>query len=85
MNHYMVIQPNWVDDQLAELWLNASVRSAVTAASNAAYRELAEDADLKGELVQGDLRKFVSGMLWFYYTVHPDDCVVKIWAILPAK
>ncbi len=85
MNHYMVIQPEWVDEQLAQLWLTAEDRSAVTFASNVIYRELSEDADIKGELVQDNLRKFALGPLWVYYTVHPDDCLVKVWSIRTAR
>ena len=85
MIHYMVIQPKWVDEQLAQLWLAASDRSAVTAASHVIYHELSADAETKGEEVEQSLRKFVCGPLWVYYTAHPDDCIVKIWSILPAK
>jgi hypothetical protein len=84
MNHYTVIQPPWVDEQLAELWLASDNRAEFTAASDAIYRELGEDAENKGELVQDNLRK-LAGPLWIYYTVHPDDCLVKVWSIRKAK
>jgi hypothetical protein len=85
MIHYTVIQPQWVDEQLAHLWLTARDRPAVTAASNAIYQELREGADVKGELVQDNLRKLAIGPLWAYYTVHPDDCMVKVWSVRRAK
>jgi hypothetical protein len=85
MNRYTVIQPEWVEDQLAELWLNAVDKQSVTAASHQLDQELRSDAENKGEQVDNKLRKLVVGPLWVYYTVHPDDCIVKVWSILPAK
>lgn len=85
MNQYTVIQPPWVDDQLADLWLSASDRDAVTAAADRIDRELRNDAETKGEQVSSNLRRLAIGPLWAYYTVHPDDCVVKVWSVLPAK
>jgi hypothetical protein len=85
MNQFMVVQPNWVDEQLAHLWLNAEDRPAITSASNDVYRELKHDADVKGELVQDNLRKIVLGPLCVYFTVHADDCTVRVWSIRPAK
>jgi hypothetical protein len=85
MNQYTVIQPEWVENQLAELWLKAKDRDAVTAAADLIDRELRNEAESKGEQVNRDLRRFAAGPLWAYYTVHPDDCFVKVWAILPAK
>ena len=85
MNHYTVIQPPWVEDQLAELWLAADDRPEVTAASNAIDRELREDAENKGELVEEGLRRFALGPLLVYYSVHPGDCLVKVWSIRRSK
>ena len=85
MNQYTVIQPPWVENQLAELWLDAADRDAITCAADQIERELRNGAESKGEQVDRNLRKFVVGPLWAYYTVHPDDCFVKVWSILPAK
>ena len=87
MNRYTVIQPKWVENQIAELWLNAVDKSAVTAASDQLDQELRLDAENKGEQVDYNLnlRKLVVGPLWVYFTVHPDDCFVKVWSILPAR
>lgn len=85
MNRYTVVHSIWVDEELAELWLTATNRASVTAASNAIDRELREGAESKGELIRGDLRKLALGPLWVYYTVHPDDRLVKLWSVRTAK
>ena len=70
---------------MAELWLTAKDRASVSAASNAIDRELREGAESKGELIRENLRKLALGPLWVYYTVHPEDCQVKVWSIKLAK
>lgn len=72
-------------DELAELWLSASDRSAVTDSSNSIEHELRDDPDLKGEVVEGPLRKIVTPPLVYYYIISPDDRLATVWSVRWAK
>lgn len=85
MNRYTVVQPPEVDDELATLWLDAANRAAVTAAMDAIERDLSVRAEDLGEAVGEGVRVVVAGPLWVYFTVHPEDCIVRIWSIRRAN
>jgi hypothetical protein len=72
-------------DELAELWLAAEDPHAVTHSSNGIERELRDDPDLKGETVEGSLRKIVAAPLVYYYVVSPDDRLATVWSVRWAK
>jgi hypothetical protein len=85
MSRYTVVHLPTVDRELAQLWLSAMDRDAVTRASDAIDEELRVDAELKGQVVRGNLRRLATGPLWAYYVVEPDDCRVTLWSIRRAK
>jgi hypothetical protein len=71
--------------ELATLWLTARDKVAVTRASDHIEQELREDPDLKGELVNGQLRKYVFPPLVFYFVVSPDDRRATVWSVRVAR
>jgi hypothetical protein len=71
----------WHDDAqnlLAEEWLNAPDRIAVTSATHAIDLELASDAQTKGILVEGDLRELIVSPLRVWFSISEPDRLVKI-------
>jgi hypothetical protein len=68
-------------DELAELWLDAKDQNSVTQSSNAIERELRDDPDQKGEVVEGPLRKIVAAPLVYYFVVSPDDRLATVWSV----
>lgn len=67
--------------ELATLWLAAKEPNAVAFSADSIELELRDDPHLKGELVEGTLRKFVRSPLVFYYVVLPDDCKAEVWSV----
>jgi hypothetical protein len=65
---------------LADAWLNASDRTAVTEASDRIERELRTRADVAGEAV-GSFRRLVDPPLEVLYKILPDGCSVWIYRI----
>jgi hypothetical protein len=65
------------EDELTNIWLQASDRQAVTHASNRMERSLKRDADQKGYEDDGR-RILIDPPLAFTFTVSPDDCLVTI-------
>lgn len=63
--------------ELAQIWLDAADRDAVTQATNAIDRSLAHDPGDKGVDFYGD-RLFVSIPLAVTFTVDDNDRVVQI-------
>jgi hypothetical protein len=59
--------------------------NAVTRSSNWIERELRDDPEQKGEIVEGLLRKIVAAPLVCYYVVSPDDRLVTVWSVRWAK
>ena len=78
MIRYTVV---WHDDalnQLAQIWMDASDRDSVTAATNAIDRQLADDASAKGTAVEGDLRLSSIPPLRVLFAVIEADRLVRI-------
>jgi hypothetical protein len=65
------------EDELMNLWIQASDRQAVTAASNRMEKTLRRDADQKGYTDDGR-RILIDPPLAFTFTVSPDDRLVTI-------
>jgi hypothetical protein len=74
-------------EELAELWLSAADRSAVTESSDFIDHELRDDPHEKGEAVDDALRlpSIVEPPLIYYYVVSPDDCLATVWSVRWAK
>ena len=69
------------DDQLAELWLNATDRQAVARSSNAIARQLAADPLIAGESREGNLRILIEPPLAVIYDVSESDRLVAVWSV----
>ena len=77
----------WLEDaqnELAELWLEANDRSAITSATHAIDRELAEDAASKGEDVSEGLRSLTVPPLRVIFAVSEDDRIVEVMQAKPS-
>jgi hypothetical protein len=71
--------------ELATLWLTAKDQKAVSESADWIERELRDDPDIKGELVEGVLRKLVKAPLVFYFVVSPDDRQATVWSVRWAR
>jgi hypothetical protein len=67
-------------NDLAEAWLNASDRTAVSRASNSIDLELRRRADVAGEAV-GSFRRLIVTPLEVLYQILPDGIRVQIYRI----
>ena len=74
---YTVTWLRIAEDELTNLWIQASDRQAVTDASNRMERALRRDADQKGYADNGQ-RILIDPPLAFTFTVSPDDRLVTI-------
>jgi mRNA-degrading endonuclease RelE of RelBE toxin-antitoxin system len=78
MMRYTVVWLKSADDELVELWLSASDRSAITAATLEVDRQLAVDASSKGEPLSEGLRAFSIPPLRVIFAVNEDDRLVEV-------
>jgi hypothetical protein len=74
---YTVTWLREAEEALADVWLRASDRRAVTAAAHRIERKLRRDAHTKGSPVD-DTRVIFDDLLAVTFTVSPDDCLVTI-------
>ncbi len=79
---YTVVWPDAVQDELADIWIHASDRRAVTMAANQMERELRTDAPLRGRLLRGSRRMLRLPPLLVVFDVSPDDCLVTVLKVL---
>ena len=68
---YAVMWSQFALDQLAEIWLAAKNRAAVTAAAQAIDVRLANDPANRGQPVSSPLREFHLSPLWVLFGI--DD------------
>jgi hypothetical protein len=66
---------------LADLWLAASDRAAVTAAANAIDGRLRNDPDTAGQPRGGVTRILVEPPLAVYFDVDEPNRMVTVWAV----
>jgi len=78
MTRYTVVWHDDAQNQLAEIWTNASDRQTVTLAANAIDRHLAVDTTAKGIAVEGDLRLAIVPPLRVLFAVSELDRMVRI-------
>ncbi len=79
MRYTLLMTPISQND-LADAWLNASDRTAVTEASDRIEQELCNRADVAGEAV-GSFRRLIDPPLEVLYQILPDGCTVRIYRI----
>ena len=65
------------EDELANLWNQATDRQAVTDAANRMEQSLMRDADQKGRALNGR-RILIDAPLALTFTVSPVDCLVTV-------
>jgi len=78
MTRYTVVWVKSSQDELAELWMNAPDRNAVTVAAHAIDQELGEDAAVKGSELSEGLRSLFAPPLKAIFTVREDDRVAEV-------
>jgi hypothetical protein len=78
MIRYTVVWVASALDELADIWMAANDRSAVSAASDEIDRELAEDAHSKGIEVHEGLRSLLAPPLQVHFVARIDDRVVEV-------
>jgi hypothetical protein len=84
----MIYTVGWLPsarDALTNLWLNASDRPAVSAASNAIDRKLRIDADRQGVPIPGGRRLLRVPPLAVAYTVDPGDCKATVLQVVRVR
>ena len=78
MTRYTVVWVQSVEDELVELWLAASDRNEVTAATHAIDKELGSDAESKGDDLAEGLRSLNIPPLRVIFTVSKNDRLVEV-------
>ncbi|MEX0712682.1 MAG: type II toxin-antitoxin system RelE/ParE family toxin [Pirellulales bacterium] len=78
MTRYSVVWPKSAQHELADLWLSAQDRGAVTAAADEIDRQLAEDAPDKGVELSEGMRAFFAPPLRVLFAVRNEDRVVEV-------
>ena len=74
---YTVVWTPKAKDQLAEIWLRATDRQAVTQASHRADQLLRRDPESQGIDFYGDWL-LVEPPLQIVFSIYPDDRLVKV-------
>jgi len=78
MTRFTVVWHGSAQDELAELWISARDRNAVTAAAHVIDVELSQDAVAKGVEVTEGLRAFFAPPLRILFTVDEGNRVVEV-------
>jgi hypothetical protein len=78
MTRYTVVWHESALEELADLWINARDRSAVTASAHVIDIELSQDAKTKGADVAEGLRAFFAPPLRILFTVNEGDRIVEV-------
>lgn len=81
MIRYTVVWPKSVRDELADIWIEASNRNAVTAAANEIDVQLLRNALTKGLELHEGLRALFVPPLRVVFTVNEDDLIVEVLRI----
>ncbi len=75
MTRYTVVWLESTKDELAELWLDAPNRNAVTTAVD---QQLAENPSMKDAELREGLRSFFAPPLKAIFTVREEDRIVEV-------
>jgi len=69
------------ENHLANAWMTAPDKAAVTAAANTIDDQLRRDPYANSESRSGDTRVMFVPPLGVAYDVNEDDCLVTVWAV----
>lgn len=78
---YTVLWKPSAEQRLAQIWLAAVDRRAITAASHRVDRQLANDPDQKGEPRPKGRRMLLEHPLGVVFKVEPDDRTVYVLTV----
>src|SRR3989442_1228425 len=78
---YTVVWLKAAQDHLANIWITAADKAAVTAASNAIDLMLAQDPHANSQARGENERIMWLRPLGVGYTVSDPDCMVTVWAV----
>jgi hypothetical protein len=78
MIRYTVVWTTGAHDELAELWISATDRNAVTAAAQIIDVELSQDAATKGVELSEGLRAFFAPPLRVLFAVDEGNRIVEV-------
>jgi plasmid stabilization system protein ParE len=81
MKRYTVTWLESARAHLAQIWVDASDRQAVTAAANTIDTDLARDPGNKGTAVSEGLRSLYVPPLHVLYSVREPDCLVEVASV----
>ena len=81
MTRYTVVWVKSARGELAELWLTALDRNAVTAAARSIDEELRKDAAAKGRELSEGLRTLSAPPLNAIFTVREDDRIAEVLCV----
>ena len=80
MNYTVTWVPS-AEQRLADIWLNAPDRDAVTRAANDVDQRLRRDPENQGESRLAGRRILFSDPLWVIFRVFPDDRRVEVLTV----
>ena len=69
------------ENELADIWLHAADRQAITAAAHRIDEALRDHPDMKGDDFYGD-RIYQESPLAVAYTLRPEDRLVRIFQVM---
>ncbi len=78
MSRYTVVWLQSVQDELAELWLSAGDRNAITAAADLIEHKLRDEPSAQGVELKEDLRALFAPPLRILFSVREDDRLVEV-------
>ena len=81
MTRYTVVWHHDARDELAQLWLDAENRNAVTLAASTIDRHLATDASDKGTAIPDNLRQLTVPPLRVRFAVSEPDRMLRILGV----
>jgi plasmid stabilization system protein ParE len=77
---YMVTWTRNAQNDLADIWMNATDRQSVRDAANRIDRALERNPERLGQSL-GDDRVYVDAPLAVTFAVFPADCRVRVWQV----
>ena len=81
MTRYTVSWRPEIKADLAEIWLSATDKGAVTAAADQIDELLSRDADCRGVDVHEGLRALVVEPLVIHFTASKPDRLTTVWSV----
>ena len=81
MSRFTVVWLKSANDQLAQIWLDASDRDEVSSAADRIEQVLASDPTGWGEEVHEGLRRLVVARLQVLYAIREPDRIVEVGRI----